>query len=82
MSEQPEPPGALRLWHKELRLRYCGQDAARPSSWRFDALYRAAVCEANGLDALRSGLAGQAAHWFKCAERIIATAARARQEAA
>jgi hypothetical protein len=79
MTATPEPPGALRLWHAELRARYRGQDAARPSSWRYDALYRAAVCEANGIDAKRAGLPRTAAHWFACAGTIIVDSANARR---
>ena len=82
MTSPPKPHGALRLWHEEIRKRYHGQDPARPSTWRTDALYRAACCEANGLDALRSGLPGHAKHWFARAATIIEESARARQRAA
>lgn len=78
----PTPPGALRLWHAELKARYRGQDATRPSTWRYDALYRAAMCEANGIDAKQAGLPRTAAHWFARAGTIIIDAAKARQGAA
>ena len=78
----PQPVGALHLWHEELRRRLYAQDPARPSTWRTDALYRAACCDANGVDALRSGLPGHAAHWFARAATIIEDSASARQGAA
>ena len=76
------PPGALRLWHAELYAGYRGQDAARPSTWRYDALYRAAMCEANGIDAQQAGLPRTAAHWFARTGTNIPDAARARRGAA
>jgi len=82
MTDATIPPGALHLWHAELRARYRGQDATRPSTWRFDALYRAATCEANGIEALREGLPGQAKHWFARAAAIVVEAARKRRNAA
>lgn len=82
MTSAPVPLGALRLWHSELWARYRGQDAHRPSTWRCDALYRAAMCEANGIDALRAGLPGHAAHWFTRASTIIVESARARRAVA
>ena len=78
----PAPLGALRLWHAELRAKYLGQDAARPSTWRYDVLYRAARWEEHGLDAIRAGLPVTAAYCFRRARSLIADAARARQGAA
>ena len=78
----PIPAGALRLWHAELRAGYGGQVAARPASWRLDALYRAACCEANGIDAIREGLPGHATLWFAKAAAILIDEANARRRAA
>ena len=70
----PQPVGALRLWHSEIRNRCFRQDPARPSTWRADKLYQAACCEANGVDALRGGLPGAAHYWFDRAVQTLASA--------
>lgn len=70
----PQPLGALRLWHAEMLLRRYGQDSLRPSTWRTDELFRAACCEANGFDALRGGLPGAAGYWFDRADQTLANA--------
>jgi hypothetical protein len=81
-SDPPGPVGALSLWHEELRRRYCGQDPARPATWRCDALYRAAICEANGSDALRARLPSHATFWFARASSILIEAARTQRRVA
>ena len=81
-SDPPRPVGVLRLWHEELKRRYRGQDPARPATWRCDALYRAACCEANGSAALRQGLASHATYWFARSSSILIEAARAHPRAA
>lgn len=72
----PQPVGALKLWREELRCGDGGQDAARPGTWRLDALLSAACCELNGLDAMRAGLPRAAEYWFAKAVNHITNAAR------
>jgi hypothetical protein len=81
-NAEPRPVGALRLWLEELRRGYRGQDPARFSTWRYDALHHAACCEANGEDALRSGLPRSAAFWFARASSILLEAAQKRRRSA
>lgn len=81
LNSRNEAPGALRLWHEELRRRHLGQDPSRSSSWRQDSLYRAACCEQQGFEALRDGLPSHARHWFQRSAEILAKARRAEQGA-
>jgi hypothetical protein len=63
-----EPPGARRLWRDEMR-------AGRRTMNTHDALWRAACCEENGLEAQRAGLHSSANYWFERAAQIINDAA-------
>lgn len=73
--------GALHQWHAELRAGYCGQSPSASSTWRYDALYRAACAEAAGLEAARDARPGAASWHFSRSAEIIRRAARARKAA-
>ncbi len=65
---------SLAAWHRRLAAGVLGEDAARPSTWRDDVLYRAACLEANARDADRQGLVSAAAEWRAAVEELKATA--------
>lgn len=68
------PVGALSLWRAELRAGVYGQHIDRPSTWRLDALHKAACYEAAGIEAQRAGLTAIAADAFRRAAGIVASA--------
>ncbi len=71
-SEGAPGIGALRQWREELRRGLNGQQVDRPSTWKNDALYRAACCEANALAASNAGLPDTASLWFgRAADEIV-----------
>ncbi len=51
----PEYP-ATEQWRNNLRDRIGGQDANKPSTWKLDALWRAACYEAAARDAKALGM--------------------------
>lgn len=77
-----EPIGALHQWHAELHAGYCEQSPSAPSTWRYDALYRAACVEASGLEAARDARLLAASWYFARSAEIIRRAARAKQRVA
>ena len=76
-----QPIGALSQWRAELRARVAGQYPERPSTWRDDALFRAACHEANALEAERAGLPRLAALYMERAASTIADAVREKSAA-
>lgn len=66
---------ALDLWRAELASGFRGQRADTPSTWRFDALWRAACAVAFAREADRLSLPRVAAVWRRQAERIVVSAA-------
>jgi hypothetical protein len=78
-----EPPGpkvqavgALAAWQAEIRSGVGGQRADRPSTWRFDALHRAACAEAAARDHDREGIHEVGDSYREDAARILATDTR------
>jgi hypothetical protein len=65
--------GALRQWWKELRAGVSGQDMNRASTWRTDALWRAACLEARARDFDALGLLRAADNDRRQAALIAAT---------
>lgn len=67
--------GALQAWHRELRRGVNGQHIDRPSTWRHDALMRAAAYEAQAADFDRLGLFAAGDRCRLDAARVLADAA-------
>lgn len=76
-----EPVGALALWRQRMREGAHGQDFARASTWRMDALYWAACREQWGFEELRAGQPNIANSLFNDAADILYDAAQAAQSA-
>jgi len=74
------PLGAVRQWRTELRAGVGGQRIDDPSSWRFDALYRAACYEAAAADAYGDGV--DPTRLLRQAAEVIADAAQRAEGAA
>jgi hypothetical protein len=76
---EPLPPlervGALELWRRELRAGVGGQRINLSSTWRCDALWRAACFEAQALEAERDGSRTSAERLMERAATIIAESA-------
>lgn len=77
MTDDAPPPrtplerlGALSQWRKEVSRGDSGQVVSNPSTWKYDALWRAACHEASALEFERMGL-------YAAAEEAMTSAARA-----
>lgn len=67
---------ALDLWRSEIASGFRGQRAAAPSTWLFDALWRAACAVAFAREADGLGLQRTAAAWRRLSSEIIVAAAK------
>jgi hypothetical protein len=67
---------ALDLWRARLRAGFAGQNANRPATWKYDALWRAACYEAEAREAERRGLIETAARCRADATTVLAEAER------
>lgn len=68
---------ALQLWRAEVAAGFRGQRSDASSTWRLDALWRAACAVAFARDAESLGLARTAELWRRHSSEIIESAARA-----
>jgi hypothetical protein len=73
---------ALQLWRDEVRRGYGGQRADRSSTWRLDALWRAACWEAAAQEAARDGMMDSWRHAMQRAREVLADAVAARRSVA
>lgn len=73
--------GALAAWHGELRRGVAGQRPDRPSTWRLDALYRAAGYEAQAAEWDRQGFFLIGDRCRMQAVEVLAHSARQREAA-
>lgn len=71
---------ALTLWRMELALNIRGQRADTASTWRLDALWRAACCEASAADFELAGLPTLAHERSLAAAAHIVSAAEVKRE--
>ena len=62
---------ALDLWRRELRAGAHGQRATSATTWRLDALWRAACWEASAQEAVRDGMRDTWRHCMQRAREVI-----------
>lgn len=63
--------GALRRWREALRKGEHGQIEAKPSTWKLNALWKAACYEAEARECESRGLFGAAKDSYQRARRIL-----------